>query len=590
MSPSELGPIEFRKLLLELIYQGSGLSDDAIRSLLGQVSKMRSSLSRVLSDSGLYTQTQIGGLLAEVEHVVKIHIEDALADIAEGLESSYLLGFQSAGEMVSAFEVSYPLGIATMDAQTRALALHNTFSKIKLVTDEMQGLISATVQQGVWLNLRPFEVMQQLTHIMGIRDIPGFREFGTTGITAKAERIVRTEMMTAQNMGYWEALQTAGETFPDLLKVWMATGDMRTRDDHLDAHSQQRKWDEDFVVGGETCVGPHDPSLSPRNRINCRCRSVPYREEWGPLSELTGLIDEEVAAEKDRRAEPPVSGDMKPMRPVDDPFPWGTEDYGREWYQEPWKDSLEFPDLTEEWPEFSHEAVMEQKRLISEELAAATGVPEDLTSEFVHTWAISSNNGMASMQIQQAVADKFGIELSEWQQAKLDGFLGKRSSVISGGILPSNARYFGEHQKGIYRIGLRRSGMTSDEAVRALVDEMYDRTQRSLANAGITELVLYRGTDWPVEQLAGRAKGDIVDMLNRNAASSWSMSSETATRFMSFSASEGGQQVVFDAVIPAERVLSTPMFGFGCLNEYELLVVGGPFGDTAGIYDLMKGK
>ncbi|KKK48240.1 hypothetical protein LCGC14_3147130, partial [marine sediment metagenome] len=337
--------------------------------------------------SGLYTTARVGELVRETHAATSM--AGFLDEMRIQLANSYGFGATALNEMVATFEVGYPFGLATVDAQTRALALWNTFQKIQLATDEMRGLISATVQQGVWMNLRPFEVMQQLTHIMGIRDIPGFRELGTTGITAKAERIVRTEMMTAQNMGYWDALQQAGETFPDLFKVWMATGDMRTRTDHLDAHSQQQKWDEDFVVGGETCVGPHDPSLSPRNRINCRCRSVPYREEWGPLSELTGLIDEQVALEKSRRSEGPTPtaelGSMKPsISGAQESAIWRKQNA---WYHEGLTDIG------------ANATVVGEKKRIASELATQLGIPEDQAAEFIRTWASTSNQGLRSMQM-----------------------------------------------------------------------------------------------------------------------------------------------------------------------------------------------
>lgn len=95
----------------------------------------------------------------------------------------------------------------------------------------------------------------------------------------RGETIARTEVVGASNRAAHEA---AGEVHVEvpLLKVWLATGDERTRDEHADADGQTVGYDEMFVVGGEELEYPGDPNGSPENTINCRCVPI-YEEEGG---------------------------------------------------------------------------------------------------------------------------------------------------------------------------------------------------------------------------------------------------------------------------------------------------------------------
>jgi hypothetical protein len=178
-----------------------------------------------------------------------------------------------------------------------------TFERIVMVTTEMQQAIRAQVIAGWIGQLSPFQVMQNITHITGIRNLPGFRELGTTGISAKGERIYRTELMSAQNMAAHDRMVGELTKFPDLQQVWLATGDDRTRDTHIDAHGQVVPVDGFFMVGGAEARYPHDPGLPIRERANCRCVSVPYREGWGPVEDLMPDLEADIEAERARRAE-----------------------------------------------------------------------------------------------------------------------------------------------------------------------------------------------------------------------------------------------------------------------------------------------
>ena len=93
----------------------------------------------------------------------------------------------------------------------------------------------------------------------------------------RAERIVRTEIMRASNIGADMAAQDAKASGVNLTKRWISTFDNRTRDTHRAVNGQERDMDGLFDVGGTQMKYPGDIAGGARETINCRC-VVTYRE------------------------------------------------------------------------------------------------------------------------------------------------------------------------------------------------------------------------------------------------------------------------------------------------------------------------
>lgn len=89
----------------------------------------------------------------------------------------------------------------------------------------------------------------------------------------RSVRIARTEMTDTINDGTLHAIQREGYA----QKEWSTVIDGRQRDgedgnfDHESADGQIVNINEPFIVSGEIARHPGDDSLSPGNRINCRC-------------------------------------------------------------------------------------------------------------------------------------------------------------------------------------------------------------------------------------------------------------------------------------------------------------------------------
>lgn len=88
---------------------------------------------------------------------------------------------------------------------------------------------------------------------------------------SQAIRSARTAVTGAQNQGKQDRFDSLAEQGCIISKVWVATGDPRTRDAHRDADGQEVDASEPFEVGGEEMMYPGDPSGSGWNIYNCRC-------------------------------------------------------------------------------------------------------------------------------------------------------------------------------------------------------------------------------------------------------------------------------------------------------------------------------
>lgn len=179
----------------------------------------------------------------------------------------------------------------------------------------------------------------------------------------------------------------------------------------------------------------------------------------------------------------------------------------------------------------------------------------------VHQWAVSSNDtDPKSLAIQVSAVKEFGLtDTAPWIESSSD----------------PNAQSDQEHFVGEE---LEKNGAM----YQAFLRSQYDATQKALSDAGITEVTVHRGTEtttddekaFAASHEAGTAQVDITS----RPLSSWSTSRDTAVSFAPPDQSQYGGDaggVIYDAVVPADRILSTPVTGNGCLSEHEVVVLGG---------------
>lgn len=86
----------------------------------------------------------------------------------------------------------------------------------------------------------------------------------------RADTIARTEIGTAYSTGNWQASQALGEYGP-VEKMWLATLDRRTRQDHADLNGTVLPVGQAFTVGGVEMMHPKMPGGPASQVVNCRC-------------------------------------------------------------------------------------------------------------------------------------------------------------------------------------------------------------------------------------------------------------------------------------------------------------------------------
>ena len=147
-------------------------------------------------------------------------------------------------------------------AQLAALTNYST-AMISSLSDTARAKISPIVRQAATGLLSPREAM---TRIGGTIDRGAFKS-----IAARAEAIVRTEVLRSYSVAQDFRLNQAREAGLTLKKRWDSTRDRRARPSHVAANDQEVPATRSFVVGGQKLRYPRDPRGSASETINCRC-------------------------------------------------------------------------------------------------------------------------------------------------------------------------------------------------------------------------------------------------------------------------------------------------------------------------------
>lgn len=160
---------------------------------------------------------------------------------------------------------------------------------------------------------------------------------------------------------------------------------------------------------------------------------------------------------------------------------------------------------------------------------------ETAVSSLVHLWAMTSNDANPrALAMQEAIAAEFGLQdYKEWE-----------------GLTTTKAAQVEDETK-------RFSPL-----FRRFLREMYGNTQEQLKAAGITHIRLRRG-------MTLLQKPGVVGSWSQVAlrpGNSFTSHPPTSLKFGT---------TVIEADVPIERILGSARTGFGCLSEYEYVVLGG---------------
>lgn len=116
--------------------------------------------------------------------------------------------------------------------------------------------------------------------------------------TVRARTIARTEVIGASNAGAFMQVTAMGEDAPET-KVWLATGDRRTRLSHRAADGQKVPLNDNFQVGSSALMFPGDPRGAADEVVNCRCTLT---WDFEPISTIR-IVDATADVDQVARAE-----------------------------------------------------------------------------------------------------------------------------------------------------------------------------------------------------------------------------------------------------------------------------------------------
>jgi hypothetical protein len=127
--------------------------------------------------------------------------------------------------------------------------------------------IQATIDEGVTEGYGTDVIARNIQRVLS--------EKGVDIARWRAQRIARTEVVGASNVGAMEGARALGQPTQ---KIWISTRDNRTRGnkptdqfDHISMDGKTIDMNDKFDVGGEMLDCPGDPAGSGGNIINCRC-------------------------------------------------------------------------------------------------------------------------------------------------------------------------------------------------------------------------------------------------------------------------------------------------------------------------------
>lgn len=197
-----------------------------------------------------------------------------------------------------------------------------------------------------------------------------------------------------------------------------------------------------------------------------------------------------------------------------------------------------------------------------------------LVDDFVRSWAHSSSSP-ESLLVKRRVAALFDMDAAAMTEQALGGWEDAFWYAVK-----RNASEMGI--KDYEKLALARFARAVDYDVfdgflDALARAQYNATQEWFAARNITEIRLFRGmrlmsesgrrVDWADALIEGQEV--FRDDVTFNALSSFSFHGPTAFNF----ASDDRGGALLDAVLPVSRIFSTARTGFGCLNEFECVVM-----------------
>lgn len=285
----------YKRKLNEIAKRHNRLEESTVRQSIVLLRDLRSRIAGLLTEHENFEQYRLRELQDNINNMIAQYEGQLVQLMSQTVKDSHALGGQFAVEPLEAAGIKN-LFFRPSQAQVNTLLDYNA-AMIRSVPADAVRKIDTQIRIAALGEGSTFQAMKNITRIMGL---PKKASDPTKGIAYEAERIFRTETNRAFNLANHSQQQANLEIIPGLMKQWVATGDSRTRLEHLKAHGQTVPVDKKFVVWGEEMDYPGDPKASAKNTIDCRCRSVEVLPEF---ADMETPLDAKIEKERARRDE-----------------------------------------------------------------------------------------------------------------------------------------------------------------------------------------------------------------------------------------------------------------------------------------------
>lgn len=214
-------------------------------------------------------------LKAQVQSILQTLQTNEFTTVSEYLTKCYDEGFL--GTMYALQEQGVPLAFPINQEQVAAAIQHETKLSDTLYKSfdkkDLQKKIASEISRGFSTAATFAEISRNVASYAGIDK-------------NKAKRIVRTEGHRITETAAFHAQEKAVDRGADLVKIWDASLDARTRDSHVKVDGEIREVRKRFSNG---LMYPGDSAGKASEVINCRCRSR-TDARWALDAESTKML------------------------------------------------------------------------------------------------------------------------------------------------------------------------------------------------------------------------------------------------------------------------------------------------------------
>jgi hypothetical protein len=276
------------------------MEDETARRIVVLLNEARREIAAEMVGADDLRGAQLRNLERNLRRIIDDFQQQANDAVGAAYVQAFNLGERSATEPLQIMGVPIdPTNLAPSQSQLNVI-LDFSAELVQNITDDLRRNINTQIRNAALGVVSPHQAMLNLSKSLGSTKV-------STGVTARAERIVRTELQRTLNLATHAKQQANAEFIPGMLKRWLATGDARTRTSHLRIHNETRinpiPIDEPFILRTPgkppaKLMYPLDPSGPPYETINCRCTQATIHPAIGLIG---SPLDGRIAAELERR-------------------------------------------------------------------------------------------------------------------------------------------------------------------------------------------------------------------------------------------------------------------------------------------------